>query len=234
VSAISSQDIADAAAWGLVGERCRRAYLHDLRGGLQVFNSAVELLARAANCPGGNAGLADKASALARRSIENHEKMLGEVLNQIAPQREAPTTLNVGEMVGDALRLLRGDFANKSITFRLQSAENVLVIAQAHKFRMIILGLASTLADLLEPGALVEVAVTRLDSKAVVEFKSNLPAPSILNPEQLWNSPDATISLNELLLSVAQRWLSANRGLLELPARTQPPDALRISYPMAG
>jgi hypothetical protein len=234
VSAISSQDLVDAAAWSFVGERCRRSYLHDLRGSLQVLNSAVELLARAATSPGDNAALAEKASALARRSIESHEKMLGEVFNQVTPQREAPTTVNVGAMVGDAMGFLRGDFASKSITFRLQLAENVLVLAQAHKFRLIILGLASTLADVLEARSLVEIAVTRLDSNAVVEFKSNMPPASVLDPDQLWHSPGATISLYELLLSVAQRWLSANRGFLELPARGQPRGALRISYPMTG
>jgi hypothetical protein len=201
---------------------------------LQVFHSAVELLTRAAAIPGGNAALAEKASALARRAIESHEKMIAEVFNQITPQKEAPTAVNVGEMVGDVVRFLRGDFASKSITVQLQSAENVLVLAQAHIFRLIILGLASSLADVLEAGALVEVAVTRLDSNAVVEFKSNAPPASIPNLEQIWNSPDASISLHELLLSVAQRWLSANRGFLELPARARPPGALRISYPMTA
>jgi hypothetical protein len=234
VSALSSLDLVDAAAWSLVAERCRRSYLHDLRGGLQVFHSAVELLVRAANSPGANAAVADKASALARRAIESHGKMLAELFNQITPQKEAPTALNVGELVGDALRLFRGEFANKSLTFQLRSAQNVMVVAQAHKFRMIILGLAATLADGLAPGSLVEVAVRRHDSNAVVEFKTDLPPSSILEPEQLWNAPEGTLSLYELLLSVAQRWLSANRGFLELPARAQVPGALRICYPITG
>lgn len=234
MSALSSLDLVDAAAWSLVVERCRRSYLHDLRGGLQVFHSAVELLVRAANSPGANAAVADKASALARRAIESHEKMLAELFNQITPQKEAPTALNVGELVGDALRLFRGEFANKSLTFQLRSAQNVLVVAQAHKFRMIILGLAAALADGLAPGSLVEVTVSRDESNAVVEFKTDLPPSSILRPEQLWNAPQGTLSLYELLLTVAQRWLSANRGFLELPARAQVPGALRICYPITG
>jgi signal transduction histidine kinase len=233
VSAISSPQLLDAAAWSVVGERCRQSYLHDLRGSLQVFHSAVELLVRAANSPGGNAALAEKASALARRAIESHEILLAEVFNQITPQKEAPATVNVGELVGNVLRFLRGDFARKSIILQVQSAENVLVLAQEHKFRLIILGLVSSLADALAPGSLIEVAVTRLDSNAVVEFKSNMPPPSILQPEQLWNSPGATISPYQLLLSVAQRWLSENQGLLELPAGAPLPGALRICYPCA-
>jgi signal transduction histidine kinase len=233
VSAISPPELLDAAAWGLVGERCRPSYLHDLRGSLQVFHSAVELLFRAANGPGGNTALAEKASALARRAIESHETLLAEVFNQITPQQEAPVSVDVGAMVGDVLRFLRGEIARKSITFQLQSVENVLVLAQQHKFRLIILGLASSLADALAAGSLVEIAVTRLDSNAVVEFKSNMPRPSILQPEQLWSSAGATISSYELLLSVAQRWLSVNRGFLELPAPGQLPGALRICYPCA-
>jgi hypothetical protein len=226
VSAISSQDLADAAAWSLVGERCRRSYLHDLRGGLQLFHSAVELLSRAANTPGGNAALAEKASALAKRAIEGHESMLAEVFNQITPQHEAPTTVNAGEVVADVLRFLRGDFASKSIRFQLQSADNVLVLAQAHKLRLIVLGLATTLADALAPDSLVEVAVTRLDSNAVIEFKSDMRKASLAS--------EATPSLYELLISVAQRWLSANRGSLELPAPAQAPGALRICYPISS
>jgi signal transduction histidine kinase len=231
VSALSSQDLVDAAAWALVGERCRRSYVHDLRGGLQVFHSAVELLTRAANSPGGNAALAEKASALARRAIENHEKMLGAVFNQLTPQKEVPTAVDVGEVVGDVLRFLRGDLASRSLTFQLQSTETVLVLAQAHKFRLIVLGLASALADGLEAGSQVEVSVTRLASNAVIEFKSNLAPCLLVDPAQLWNSPDATISLLDLLLTVTQRWLSANRGRLELPVAAHRPGALRICYP---
>jgi signal transduction histidine kinase len=233
VIAISSPELLDAAAWSVVGARCRQSYLHDLRGSLQVFHSAIELLVRAANSPGGNAALAEKASALARRAIENHEKLLAEAFNQITPQKEAPATVDVGELVDNVLRFLRGDFARNSINVKVQAAENLLVLAQEHKFRLIILGLVSSLADALAPGSLIEVTVSRLESNAVVEFKSNMPPPSILKPEQLWNSAGATISPYELLLSVAQRWLSGNGGFLEPAPGAQLTGALRLYYPCA-
>jgi signal transduction histidine kinase len=230
VSVAPAIDVLDAAAWGLVGRRCRQSYLHDLRGGMQALHNAVELLMRAANSAGGNTALADKASDLARRAMANHEKLLMEFVNQVTPQSETPSVVNVGELMSEVVRFVTNDAARKSITFRLQSVEEVRVCAEAHKFRLLILGLTATLIDILAPGAVVDVAVTRADANALIEFTSSMPCHSILDAEQVWQSPASSF---EVLLAISRRWLASNHGLLELSTCGQLPGALRIHYPMA-
>ena len=45
---LQAGDVLDAAVQTLINERCRRAYMHDMRGGLQAIYSSLELLARSA------------------------------------------------------------------------------------------------------------------------------------------------------------------------------------------
>ncbi len=104
---LSLNDALDAAAFALVGERCRHAHLHDIRGELQTLQSSLELLARSAKNPTEKIALAEKATALARRALASHEKALLEFVNQITPHVEAPAPVDVREMVDGALRFLR-------------------------------------------------------------------------------------------------------------------------------
>ena len=67
MKAVSFTQVLDAAAYALIGERCQQAYIHDIRGGLQAINSAVELLARSVKSPAQNGALLEKASALGHR-----------------------------------------------------------------------------------------------------------------------------------------------------------------------
>lgn len=228
---LSSIDLLEAAAYALVSERCRSSYLHDIRGGLQALHGAIELLVRAAKIPG-NSAIADKAAGLARSALLNHEKSLFELVDQITPRQASATPVNVGEMVGDVLRFVRNDAAGKSITLRFQESEELHVLAQAHKFRLLVLGLSITLTDGLAAGAIVHVKVTRSGANAVIEFSSIVPCASIPRPEELWHSAAVPPSPSELLLSLTRVWASANGGTLELSAESHSSNAVRLYYPL--
>jgi hypothetical protein len=208
--------------------------LHEIRGGLQALHSAVELLIRAAGAPGENPALAEKASGLARRAVQKHERSLVELVNHLTPQSENATALNLGEMINEVMRFIRNDSASKSITFRLESAADVFVLAQAHKFRMLVLGLSSALTDALAPGTLVDIAVTRAGSSASVEFRPVMPCSSVPNPESLRHTDGATTSLFELMAALTGRWTALNGGRIELSTEPHLPTALRIYYPLAS
>ena len=233
MKAICASDMLEAAAYALVGARCRQSYLHDVRGGMQALRSAIELLARAASIQGVDRPLAEKASGLARSAVSKHEKSLVELVNQLAPQGGTAATVNVGELVSDALRFLRNELAAKSITFRAEAAPDVLVFAETDKFRLLILGLISTLVDELAPGGVVDLTVARSDSNALVEFRAAMPCAFIRNPEELLRPPSTVASAFELLLAVTQRWASDHGGRVELSTGSQSPDALRLHYPLA-
>ncbi len=184
---LSSIDLLEAAAYALVSERCRPSYLHDLRGGLQALQGAVELLVRAAKNPG-NSAIAEKAAGLARSALLNHEKSLVELVDQITPRQESATAVNVGELLRDVLRFVRSDAAAKSITLRLQASKDLNVLAEAHTFRLLLLGLCMTLTDGLAASAVVDVKVTRSGRHALIELSSIVPCAPIPSPEKLWGA----------------------------------------------
>jgi hypothetical protein len=231
VKVLPLSGVLEAAAYAVVGERCRQAHLHDARGELQTLHSAIELLARAAKAPGENAALAEKASALARRSLANHEKSLVELLNRMTPHDATVVSVDVGQLVGEVLRILRNDALSKSIAFRFEAVQGVCIVAQPHLCEMVVLGLCAMIIDELAAGASIDVAVGRSDSHAFIEWKSNIPWPTVRSPEALWHSAQTTLTPYELLLAVAWRWTSTNGGRVELPVEPNVHDVLRIYYP---
>jgi signal transduction histidine kinase len=232
VKPLPISDVLEAAAYAVVGERCRKAHLHDARGELQTLQSAIELLARAAKTPGENAALADKASALAKRALANHEKSLVELLNRMTPHDGAVAAVNLGPLVSEVLRILRNDALSKSIDFRFEALADVSIKAQPNLCEMVILGLCATTIDELAAGTSIRVSVGRVDSHAYIGWKSDIPWPAARRPEDLWHSARAALSPYELLLAVAWRWTSTNGGRVELPADTAVRDSLRIYYPI--
>src|ERR1700751_3341723 len=88
-------DVLDAAVQTLINERCRRAYIHDMRGGLQAVYSSVEVLARSAKHGAANTGLIDNAASMAKRAMAAHEQALLDIVNQVMGHDDAPTVLNL-------------------------------------------------------------------------------------------------------------------------------------------
>jgi hypothetical protein len=231
---LSNIGILEAAAHALVSERSRPSYLHDIRGELQGLHAAVELLVRAAKTSQGNAALAEKAAMLAKRAVLNHEKWLGAFLDELTPQREVASRVNVGELVDETFRFVRNDAVNKSVTFRSELGRDIVVLAQAHKFRMLMLGLCSTLADGLVSGSVIDVTVSRPEPHALIEFRSAVPCPSIPGPEELWRPGGGSRSELELLLCLTQNWATENGGSLELSREPHLLPALRLYYPLVS
>jgi hypothetical protein len=96
---------------------------------------------------------------------------------------------------------------------------------------MVVLGLCAMTIDQLAAGASINVTVGRLDTHAFIEWRADIPRPTVRSPEDLWHSARATLTPYELLLAVAWRWTSTNGGRVELPTETHVRDVLRIYYP---
>jgi hypothetical protein len=229
MNALSLGDALDAAAYALVGERCRHAHIHDIRGELQTLQSSLELLARSARNPGENIALAEKATALARRALAGHEKSLIDFVNQTTPHDEAAVAVDVRDMVNRVLLILRNDAANKSITFKVESIADLGILAQPHRARLLILGLLAMTIDELSAGSVVKVLLSREDAQVVIEIQSDVVCPAIRTPEELWNGTARAVAPLDLLLAVTSRWAVANGGRVE--PNSHPPRALRIYYP---
>src|ERR1700723_1495399 len=88
-------DVLDAAVRTLINERCRQAYVHDMRGDLQAIYSSFELLARSAKHGAANAVLIENASSIAKRAMAHHEQALFEIVNQVVGPIDAPANTNL-------------------------------------------------------------------------------------------------------------------------------------------
>jgi hypothetical protein len=227
---LALSDFLEAAAYAVVGERCRQAHLHDLRGELQTLHSSLELLMRAAKTPGTHAPLAEKAGALAKKTLLDHEKSLVELLNVLTPHGESATPVDVGGLMGDIVRFLRNDASRKSIVLRLDAPPGISILAHPHKSKVALLGLCSMTLDELPAGASLTISVGQCDSLAFVEWKSDRPLTAADTPLESWDPPRA-LSPYELLLVFAWRWTSANGGRMDLPSTERGRETMRLYYP---
>jgi hypothetical protein len=232
MKSLNFTQLLEAAAYSLVGERCRQAYMHDIRGGLQALNSAIELLSRSAQAPVPNGALIEKAAALALRAMATHEQTLTDLVKRMAPSDERASSVDLGEVLQQAAHLLRNDACAKSISFHLALTPGILISTQADKCRLIFLGLSAMAIDTLETGSVIDLSVAPRGSEALVELKSAVPYALIRDPAD-FGPGQAALPPYELMLALTAQWASANGGRVEVAA-AESPKALRIYYPLAA
>jgi hypothetical protein len=110
--------IVEAALQSYVTERCQRAYLHQLRNGLQGIYTGFDLLIRMLTGKIQTAIPTDKASDIVRRAIGSHEQSMELVLKQMVLQSDPPTAVAVDVMVREVIALLNNDAAAHGVTLR--------------------------------------------------------------------------------------------------------------------
>ena len=84
--------------------RCRRAYLHDLRDGLQAISGAVDLLARSSVASGDNRPLIDRASDLSRRAVTTYEQCVAGILDDLLFPADLPVAVKVGDLLQEVTK----------------------------------------------------------------------------------------------------------------------------------
>jgi hypothetical protein len=228
-------DVLDAAVQTLINERCHRAYIHDMRGGLQAVYSSLEVLARSAKHGAPNTVLIETASSIAKRAMANHEQALVDIVNQVTGPDDVPTVVNLASLVKQAQQFLRNDALSKGIRLGLSGCDDVLVFSQRNKLRSLILGLLALGIDGLPTGAELWVELRRADGYALLELRSDLTYHDIREAEDLLCHEPVDLCPQELVLGFARRWITANGGRVEIhsPVGTQQ-TGLRIYYPLAA
>jgi hypothetical protein len=228
-------DVLDAAVQTLINERCHRAYIHDMRGGLQAVYSSLEVLARSAKHGTPNTVLIENASTIAKRAMANHEQALVDIVNQVTGPDDVPTVVNLASLVKQAQQFLRNDALSKGIRLGLSGCEDVLVFSQRNKLRSLILGLLALGIDGLPTGAELRVELRRADGYALLELRSDLTYNDIREAEDLLCHEPVDLCPQELVLGFARRWIMANGGRVEIhsPVGAQQ-TGLRIYYPLAA
>jgi hypothetical protein len=220
----------DAAATTLINHRCRRAHLHDLRGGLQAIAGAVELLARLARAGKSDPVLVDRASAIAKSALANHETAIVEMLKQAVPEDEVADAVNFGELIDETLRFLRNDFASKQIKLSIGRCDDLEVRTQKHKLRLLLLGLFTLRIDDCPSAAELAIRLERSDGNAVFALSS--PADTHLPDSSSTPRPRELLPPRALVLEWACNWLSRHGARMELRAEHAGRSEIRVYYPL--
>jgi len=227
-------DVLDAAVQTLINERCRRAYMHDMRGGLQAIYSSLELLARSAKLAAQNPALIDGAASIAKRAMANYEQYMVTIVNQVTGPDDSPVVLNLSTLVQQAQQFLRNDALGKEITLSVSGRDDLQVRSEPNKLRSLILGLLALSIDASPTGAELHVELSSAESFAVLELRSHLTYDAIRGAEDLLCREPLNLKPQELVLGFVRQWIMANGGRVEIPSATGAQAGLRLYYPLAA
>ena len=227
-------DVLDAAVQTLINERCRQAYMHDMRGGLQAIYSSIELLARSAKNAAQNPALVDSAASLAKRATANHDQSVADIVNQVTGPDGVPLILNLADLVRQSQHFFRNDALAKSITLSLSGSEELLILSERSKLRSMLMGLLALSIDALPPGAALQVELSRADSYALLELRSTLTYDAVREAQELFRQDPVNLGFQELVLGSARRWLMTHGGRMEITPSSGGNSALRIFHPLAA
>jgi signal transduction histidine kinase len=231
---LQAGDVLDAAVQTLINERCSRAYMHDMRGGLQAIYSSLELLARSAKQAAQNPALIDGAASIAKRAMANYEQSMIAIVNQVTGPCDAPAVLNLSTLVQQAQQFLRNDALGKQIALGLSGRNDLLVFSEPNKLRSVILGLLALGIDASPTGAELHVELSAAEAFAVLELRSQVTYDEAIREAQDPPCCHVSHTPQDLVLGFARRWLTANGGRMEVPCAGDARCGLRLFYPLAA
>ena len=197
-----SDYLQELALRSAVAQRCRGAFLHDMRGGLQSIASAFELLNRAANAAPFNQALAGKASEFFRRALDSHERVLDESLAEICGGAAAVESVQLDVITTQSLKFLQNDAAVRHLSLRPAEMQAVAVPGRASNLRLLLLALLTHAVDHTPPDSVIDVSVVRL------------PRVTLAISSPAWLTTGDGL---EFICAVGRRWLSASGGSLVHP-----------------
>jgi hypothetical protein len=159
MNSFGEAELQELALRAIVAQRCQRAYLHDLRGGLQAISTSVEVLTRVAGTTPLNTDLLAKSSHFFKRASAEHERTLGKSLDDICGTSEEVTTVELQGLVGEVERFLQNDALSKDINLNFAAAGAVSVVAKRSNVRLVVLSLLTQGIDQSIPGTSITLRV---------------------------------------------------------------------------
>jgi len=225
-------DVFAAALQTLINDRCRHAYIHDIRGRLQAVYSSFELLVRSARQGAVNGTLIDNASALAKRALASHERVVFEIVNQLTVPEDEPVVVNVASLTDEIQQFLRNDAASRDVRISVSGDKNVRVSAVLNKLRTLLLALFALSVDALPAGAELQIDISRVREDACVELRSELSFGEIRSAAALLRDQAGVVQPRDLILVSAQHWLQKHGGGIVVDRGANLHNVLRIYHPL--
>jgi len=144
-----------------LNRRCRRAYAHDLRNGLQGIFGGADALTRAARSMSSGKPLTvplEQLTTFVQQAITNHERGLERVLEAITPEVHAPTLVSCREMLIELARFLTNDAARNNVRIRQDFQDDLKTTTVIPRLRLIGLALLIDSIDALAGGGEIRIA----------------------------------------------------------------------------
>lgn len=160
-NAVNSDDwpwLMEDALRGYLCRRCKRAYAHDMRNGLQGIQAGLDALARAARPNKPSTVPLEQLSQFVQQAIVNHERGLERVLESVAPEDYTRAPVRVRELLSDLVRFLTTDAARNRVRIKVDLGDDIVALVAHSKLRLILLGVLTQGIDALAKGG--EIAIT--------------------------------------------------------------------------
>lgn len=231
--------ILEAAVHEHISARCRPAYFHDMRSGLQAIHSSIELMTRSAASAGDNAALARKACEFARRAVATHETTVTRLLDDLIAQQHVAEALDLAALAREAVQFLQSMAGARDVSLSLEAPPgrvdgnvngNLMIIARRWRLRMAILGLIWHATQTAAPGSQLRLTLELRDSEAWLRFTGlSATAP----PAEGWDALRGDVDLDELIIPVAGRVVADDGGRMSMVPDAAGDPCMAIVYPLA-
>ncbi|HLW25347.1 MAG TPA: hypothetical protein VKT22_13390 [Steroidobacteraceae bacterium] len=193
-----SDPTTEAAARTLIAQRCQRAYVHEIRGGLQALSGAFELLSRLAKNGDGDPAVADRAATLAKRALTNHENAMLDIVRQITAARDPAERVELRAMLDDVLHFLHNDFEARQIQTRVERGAPLFIEVPRNQLRFMLFGLLTDRLDRCAASSEVTISLAARDGGVVLDLQC-ASGETGSNP----------------VLDLVERWVEAQGGRFE-------------------
>ncbi|MFC4307453.1 hypothetical protein ACFPN2_00025 [Steroidobacter flavus] len=163
-----------------LNRRCRRAYAHDLRNGLQGMFGGVDALTRAARTSLSGKPLnvpLEQLTTFVQQAIANHERGLERVLDSIAPEPQAPALVSCRELLIELARFLANDAARNNVRIRQDFHDDLKTTTTVARLRLIALALLTDSIDALSGGGEIRIGGRTSDGRVQLEIIDNRLQP---------------------------------------------------------
>ncbi len=216
--------VTEAALHAFVAQRCQRAYVHELRNGLQGIYASLDVLLRLADGGMSAAIPVDKVKEIARKSLQSHEQGINQAVKQLSLQAEEPTIIDIGTVLRRLVGFLGNDAAAHEVAVNLSTEEGLTVDARPGKFRLALLAVLVHAIDSMRGGGQLAVSATRKDAHIDIEL-SLMSNDASLAEDRAWLFDAGAEFDSDWIRSALARLVKKEGGTIESSPKEAPREA---------
>jgi hypothetical protein len=204
----------EAALHGFMMQRCERAYIHELRDGLQGIAVSIDALSRFAEGKAPPSVSSERVVSLAKRALQTHDQGIGAAVKQLVLQRDERGAVELNSLLRQIATLLRNDAAARDVSIRVDGG-TLHALARASRMRLVLLCLAVNAIDALHGGELAVSSLTAMsEDSGEVTIQFALPIEKIAHNDAWIATFDGTTNNESWMLHAIKQIIRADGGML--------------------